>query len=377
VAAIQKGIERNLEVLESVGGLYAASGKVERDDFRKFVQGPLSRHQEIQALSWNERVPHSDRASYEEAAQDWLPGFQVTEREAQGQMVRSRQRAEYYLVYYIEPLDGNEAAVGFDLGSNLARLQTLERARDTGEMVATDRIVLVQETGEQFGFLIIKPIYETPAPPETVERRRQDLKGFAVGVFRVGDMVEDALEDLAEGTVNIQLVDESSPADEGLLYLGPASDSDNPANEEQLKARGELHLRAPLEIPGRQWSLLITPTSEFLGGQVSWESWGVLAGGLLITALLVAYLITVINHGVKTQRLAAELATVNEGLKVEVTERKRTQEEIRKLSEERAVVDEVARVITSTLGIQHVYEEFAQQLGQLVDFDRVAMAVID
>ena len=50
VAALQKGIERNLEVIESIGGLYAASGKVERDDFRKFVQAPLSRHQDIQAL---------------------------------------------------------------------------------------------------------------------------------------------------------------------------------------------------------------------------------------------------------------------------------------------------------------------------------------
>ena len=52
VAAIQKGIERNLEVIESIGGLYGASGKVERDDFRRFVQGPLSRNQEIRRVSF-------------------------------------------------------------------------------------------------------------------------------------------------------------------------------------------------------------------------------------------------------------------------------------------------------------------------------------
>ena len=50
---------------------------------------------------------------------------------------------------------------------------------------------------------------------------------------------------------------------------------------------------------------------------------------------------------------------------------------LRKLSEERAVIDGVARIVTCTLEIQQVYEEFAQQLGQLVDFDHVAIGIID
>ena len=33
-----------------------------------------------------------------------------------------------------------------------------------------------------------------------------------------------------------------------------------------------------------------------------------------------------VNHGAKTQRLAAELTTANEGLKTEITERKRADE---------------------------------------------------
>jgi len=183
VAAIQKGIERNLEVIESIGGLYAASDKVGRQEFGEFVRGPLSRHKDIQALEWIPRVTGSDRASYEEALHDWLPGFQFTQREVQGRMVRSRQRAEYYPVYYVEPLNGNEAAVGFDLGSDPARLQALERPRDTGEVVATAAITLVQEAGQQSGFLIFQPIYRSGAAHETIEERRENLAGYALGVF--------------------------------------------------------------------------------------------------------------------------------------------------------------------------------------------------
>ena len=163
-------------------------------------------------------------------------------------------------------------------------------------MVATARITLVQETGEQFEFLILKPVYKSGTPHETVEQRRKHLTGFAVGVFRIGDMVEAALEEPPEGIFNIQLVDEAAPAGERPLYLHQARDSDNITDEVQLKARGELFLRKPLQVPGRQWSILITPTSDWLGYHLLWKAWGVLAGGLLITVLIVAYLISVINH---------------------------------------------------------------------------------
>jgi len=307
-SAIQRGIDRNLEVIQSIGGLFASSGKVERDDFRRFVEGPLSRHQEIQALSWNERVTHSERRHFEASLrQEGYPEFQVTERSLDGQRVVAIERSEYIVVTYIEPSEGNEAALGYDVASNPIRLAALEGARDTGEMIATGRITLVQETGNQFGFLILNPIYKIPAASEAVEGRQQDLKGFTVGVFRIGDMIEASLEDLPKGIVNIQLVDNASPADEGLLYLSRSVDSDNLVDEEQFKAQDNLNLGIPLEVPGRQWSLLISPTPEFLGAQDSWEPWGVLAGGLLITTLVVGYLITVINHGAKTHGLMDQL----------------------------------------------------------------------
>ena len=320
MAAIQKGIERNLEVLESIGGLFAASAVVDRQAFRAFVKGSLSRHQEIQALSWNQRVKDSDRASYEAATQnDGFPSFQITERKAQGQMERAERRSEYISVSYIEPLKGNEAAMGLDVASNPNRLAALESARDTGEMITTARITLVQETEEQFGILILKPVYKSGTPHETVEQRRQNLTGFTGGVFRIVDMMEAALEELHQGIVNIQLVDEGSAGGERLLYLHQASPGAGPTDEEELEVRDKLFLRAPLEMPGRQWSLLISPTPEFLDTQASWESWGVLAGGLLITALLVAYLISMLNH-------AAKLTKSYEGLEHEITERKQVEE---------------------------------------------------
>ena len=190
---------------------------------------------------------------------------------------------------------------------------------------------MAQETGEQFGVLIIRAIYRNSAPHETPEERRENLMGYALGVFRVGALVESSVSTLPEETVNIKLVDEASAVGERLLYLRRTSPGDRPIEEEELEDRDKLFLRAPLAMPGRQWSLLISPTPEFLGIQASW---GVLAGGLLITALLVAYLISMINHAAKIERLAATLTKSNEELEREITERKQAKAVLQE-SEER------------------------------------------
>jgi len=49
----------------------------------------------------------------------------------------------------------------------------------------------------------------------------------------------------------------------------------------------------------------------------------------------------------------------------------------RRLEEEMSVVHEVGKIVTSTLDIQQVYDEFASQLKKLVDFDRISLAVVD
>ncbi|HZA21154.1 MAG TPA: hypothetical protein VFA32_00850, partial [Dehalococcoidia bacterium] len=52
------------------------------------------------------------------------------------------------------------------------------------------------------------------------------------------------------------------------------------------------------------------------------------------------------------------------------------EESARRLAEEMALVDQVARVITSTLDIGQVYERFAAELKKLVDFDRAVINII-
>ena len=220
---IEKQIDRSISIVSSIVGLYAASPGVDGEEFRAFVKA-LGEQPTIQALEWIPRVPHVEREAFEKAARrNGFPKFSFTERRSQGSMAPAGKRDEYFPVYYIEPYAGNEAALGFDLGSNEARLEALNRARDSGEMVATSRITLVQETGDQYGFLVFAPIYQNGAPSTTVVERRANLIGFGLGVFRIGGLVSAAISDVSasKAPLAIQIFDHSSPENLTACTLRP------------------------------------------------------------------------------------------------------------------------------------------------------------
>src|SRR5882672_6751203 len=98
---------------------------------------------------------------------------------------------------YQEPLVEGGIAVGFDLGSNPTRLEALSHARDTGQIVATARVILVEETqGESYSTLVFRPIYRQGATTATLQDRRTNLVGFALVVLRISAVVTEALAPL-------------------------------------------------------------------------------------------------------------------------------------------------------------------------------------
>ena len=118
---------------------------------------------------------------------------------------------------YIEPHESNELALGLDVASEPARLQAIEKARDTGEMFATSRIRLVQSPGDEAGVLVFLPIYRSGVSLSRPAVRRATLMGFAVGVFRISHLVEASLRGLDRDKVGFSLHDESAAAGEDLL----------------------------------------------------------------------------------------------------------------------------------------------------------------
>ncbi|NEP42859.1 MAG: diguanylate cyclase, partial [Okeania sp. SIO2H7] len=194
--AIEREVDRSLEVLLSMRGFYESSEEVSREEFKQFVKSPLSRLESIEALEWIPRVTASEREEYEARAKiDGYPNFEFKVRNEKGEMVTSGKREEYFPVYYLEPYQGNEEVLGFDLASNWERLKAVEKARHSGKAIATESIKLIQD---EYGFLILLPIYQQETVNNSVKERQENVLGFVLGVFRVRDLLEKTLANLTE-----------------------------------------------------------------------------------------------------------------------------------------------------------------------------------
>ncbi|MCH8989631.1 MAG: CHASE domain-containing protein [Chloroflexi bacterium] len=344
--ALEHGIEMTVEALQDIRSLYKASNEVKRHEFRAFIEHELEESRGIQALEWIPRVLASERATYEAAARkDGFSEFRIVERENQGTMVPADIREEYFPVYYVEPYQGNEAALGFDLASNPIRLEALNKSRDSGQGVATARITLVQETEDQFGFLVFQPIYRKGFPVETLAQRRENLAGFALGVFRITDMVDRSLADVRERTgglgLDIQIYDRSAPPEQQLLF------ATSTVNGTAGQGPSRLGFAETFDVAGRTWELILTSPGAGLSVWSIWQPWAALAGGLLFTGLLSVYFMAAARRAVAVERLVAtrtvELYKSNQLLEEEISERQRTEEALRESeARHRSIVDTAA-----------------------------------
>src|SRR5262245_9801932 len=313
-----------LDALHGIESFYASAPEVSRQEFRTFVQWVFARHPGIQALSWDRRVPDVERSAYEAAMrQGGYPAFQITEQNAQGQLVRAATRHEYMAVTYIEPSAGNENALGYDVRSDTDRLVALHGARDTGTPRATGRLTLVQETRQQFGLLIFLPLYRTGRPPDTVEARRQHLYGYVTGVFRISDMMEASLRTFERGSLGLLLEDAMAPVGERLLYSRQWGGPERSWHEVEREHAARLHWRGTVEMAGRQWVLQVAPTLAYLTEQRPWYAWSISTCGLLLVGLLGPFLLVLTGRAVRTEQLVAERTAANAALEREIAERTR------------------------------------------------------
>jgi len=272
---IRGQILRSMEVLHGMAALFETHPESDRAAFSKFVTGSLARQPELQALAWDPRVPGNEREKWElQARAEGFSNFVFTEEKPGGGVTTAADREMHYPVYFLESLQKNAAALGFDVGSEPRRRKALERARDTGQPTATAPIRLAQESGSQQGFIVFQPVYVGPS--ETVEARRASLTGFATAVFRIGDLLELSLNHRSGNPVALTVFDQENNAE---LYrqTGP-------------RKSGVPVWETPLHVAGRHWKLLFEPTPKFPGLGTDFLPWISFLTGLVITGLTAAYL---------------------------------------------------------------------------------------
>ena len=353
IAATLKGsVEFSLDDAYSLADFFAVSRHVDAMQFRLFAKPMLERHSALLSLIWVQRVPGSARAAYEaEVRATRRRGLEIFERDGRGQLVRAASRPEYFVIHYRESVvePNAQKVLGFDVASKAASRDGMARARDTGVLTASGRVATLVSDGKEFGFLAIVPVYRKGLHLSTLEARQANLLGFAQAVFSVRHLVDTALPGTHRQGINMLIFDRSADQSERVLYRYGSDTASKTGKlvEDEPTIRSGLHFSTVMPVGGREWELLFYPTSAYLSTEQSAWSLGVLGGGLLVTAALVAYLLSAARAN-RIERLVArrtsELSSANEALQREIIENRFQRAAFEAAADGMIITDETGKI---------------------------------
>jgi class 3 adenylate cyclase/sensor domain CHASE-containing protein len=299
---LQRNLRDNLAELYAIRDLYRTVPEVTRARFQSFVERTVAENPVVQAMAWEARVPADAREAFEQRMRAaGFPNYAI--RGLDGERLPDGHHEVYFPVAYIEPIDENETALGFDSYDRPSERRAIQEALDRDTVTVSGRIILVQETEDQYGVAGYLPVREFGT--DTVQ-------GLAVAVFRVPDLVEGTMQ-LVRRPFDLVVRDNAAP--EGEQYLGHyRRDSGTVRVDTTARAalRDSAAARCPdaetcqfsFEVGQHEWTLQAVPPAGHFRTERSTAALLTLLIGLLLTGGVSTFVYVRQRHLDKVEALA-------------------------------------------------------------------------
>ncbi|HXV26033.1 MAG TPA: CHASE domain-containing protein [Alphaproteobacteria bacterium] len=332
--ALRDGVRQYAEALNAMAAFVSASRGVDRWEFLRFAERTLPRYPGFAALEWVPRVPIQYRARYERRAQvDGLFGLRIRELGSDSELVPAADRPEFFPVYYVEPFEGHDQLLGFDLASDPVARAILSRAEQHGRILGARLPPGTPVAAREADFWFVLPLFDGEITQKPVEERHETLLGFAIGAIRIGTMVDAALEAMGPSTLAVRMIDEMPASFNPVLY---ARGWDTSMQAQGQSSRDFIHASS-FEMSGGTWRIEVAPLASTTARPQDALPWGVALISLLLTGLLLQHMAATIlrRRGIEraVQARTTELANANRDLQTEISERRRAEINLRHAKE--------------------------------------------
>ncbi len=253
--------------------LFVGSNIVSREEFAIASHEVRQRYSGITALEWVPIVPDPKRSAIESAASREI-GRAFQFKTDQGEPAPTA--VEYLPILYVEPVTGNERALGYDLKYGPTTTE-LNVARDTGQFAVSQRIRLIQELEQdRYSIILIWPVLK-------VIEGQTTCIGFVQGIFRIADL----LGRHTSQTLDVMYLDPAADAANRIIFMdSPSMGSTEKPTMSEADFQQGMHKEINLPIGNRQWRVSYRPNSEWLQQNTSQNPTWLLLAGLSITGLL-------------------------------------------------------------------------------------------
>jgi diguanylate cyclase (GGDEF)-like protein/PAS domain S-box-containing protein len=332
VTTLQRGLEEAVQVLTVINRLFTTVDNPTRDQFHTFTDPLLQKYPHVQAFSFQRFVMRGERYAFEAAMQPRYPQFGITTL-VEGKTIPAPLRDRYLVVDYLEPMQGNEAALGLDLSANQLVMDTLQRAIETNSPVSTGALRLAQASTNERGLLVLMPVYRHGMPLTTAAERRAAVIGDTTAVFNARVLLErifNSFGPIRREGLEVSVYLGTSASREDLVYRTDdvRREAIVPGLPSWLGYRRPVHVRRTFDIAGQPWHLEVKSAPIPLTSNHS-NSLLILGAGTLLTLLAAAYLYTLSMRSRRIQRTVdertAELRLTNVLLKEDIHARQQAE----------------------------------------------------
>lgn len=257
------------EALQTVGAFVAHAPVIDHATFDAVAASVLRRTPRIYAIEWAPIVTDARRAEVEAAARaDGHAGWAIVEPTATG-MAPAATRARYLPILHAYP---ENPAGGFDVLSRPEAAAVFEQACSSGQAAFSPRYRLIEDTEDIASVILYVPVWHGGRVPEDPAARCAEVAGCAILIFRVGEMLGEALDRIDRGAFDVAVFD--GPG-------GPLLYERRPGSAARLGRA--VHHDVNLPLYGRTWQVRVAAASP-----PRWPTAPLAVGGGVTLAAVIA-----------------------------------------------------------------------------------------
>lgn len=310
-AVLENGINDYWNELYAVQDLFKSSNRnVTRGEFDRFVGLLMSRHSAILNIAWAPRVKRGERAAHEQlGVREGLPDYHIRSLGPNGSLPASPERDEYFPKFYSTEAMGSPV-YGIDIDDGADQARTLAHIRDEDALSITAPLRLYTGKGDRLGFWAGLPVYAPGLPHDTVEERRQNLRGIVQGVFQIGVMFDSMLAKIKTPT-RLYVFSANAGADDLPVYYSSRAGSGSIDARSQSQLAAALHRSFSLDFGDVKWTMVVTPEASGLMSAAHERSFIVLICGLLLSGAATWLLWSMRRHARDVEIANDRFATQN------------------------------------------------------------------
>lgn len=283
IKTISGFLDYALFTLRSVDAFYHASADISESEFTTFVKPLVDSNPYIRSVNWLPHVAAQDRAGFEQSQQAAHPGFSVTARDGQGQLVPEDGKSDYYPITYSYPARANEQGLGYDVTADSTRQDTLNTAVRTRKPQSTGLISFLNHSDAQDlkGIVVFAPIFNSSNKHTTLP------SGYVSTTVSLRMLIDQAIKPLSPQGVHVILADLGAEPSGRFLQTRSSRLVDVPHEQiiDSLDDTKLMRQSTTADFAGRTWELTIIQASGFFRTSPPATFYGILAGGMLCTFL--------------------------------------------------------------------------------------------